>query len=360
MKEEKKSILYYPNIKIEDGYWLRNAILYWDEVASIVPGTNYDEVNSIEVEALRSAGIYKPVYPVELHNDEELCMRFCEEVSKNLRYRRKRRHAGGGEFSQNEYSRVHVEKMSMDMGSMVHIDKAPGTVLDMLIDEGVALRNCDGPWINMRTQDAEVYMSVLAKYLAATHNDMDIGTDKINKFFYPYRGNLSKATDNKQAYLDIALQEILPMPAMDIPLYDIIEFKNEHVKQLKCFRQRIEDFQWKLKHCTSRDEVYELTARFQSEIADEVDEIDELICTRDMRTFKKTLRTLIPLAVTTGAELLALKGEISQESAIGIGAVANLMTLFGRENEEKYNEKNSFLFAARDNGIITRYHRRIL
>lgn len=94
---------------------------------------------------------------------------------------------------------------------MVHIDKAPGTVLDMLIDEGGALRNCDGPWINMRTQDAEVYMSVLAKYLASTHNDMDIGTDKINKFFYPYRGNLSKTIDNKQSYLDITLQEILPM-----------------------------------------------------------------------------------------------------------------------------------------------------
>ena len=32
-----QTILYYPTINIQDGTWLRNAILYWDEVSSIVP-----------------------------------------------------------------------------------------------------------------------------------------------------------------------------------------------------------------------------------------------------------------------------------------------------------------------------------
>ena len=34
--DAEKTILYYPTIKIRDCYWLRNAILYWDRVASIV------------------------------------------------------------------------------------------------------------------------------------------------------------------------------------------------------------------------------------------------------------------------------------------------------------------------------------
>ncbi len=360
MENEKKSILYYPTIKIEDGYWLRNAILYWDEVASIVPGANYDEVNSNEVEALRSAGLYNPVFPIELQNNDELCIRFCEEVNKNLRYRRKWRNVRERNRRPEEYSLVHVEKMSMEMGSMVHIDKAPAMVLDMLIEEGVALKNCDGPWINMRSQDAEIYMSVLARYLAAAHDNMDIGTDKISKFYYPYVRNSTKQLENKQAYLGVAMQEILPMPAMDIPLEDIIRFKDEHMRQLSSFRQRIEDFQWQLRHCTNGEEVRERIARFRREIADEVNEIDELIRTRNMRTFKKTLRSLVPLAITTGAELLALKGEISQESVIGLGVMTNLIPLFISDDEVRFNEKNSYLFSARDSGIITQNRRRMV
>lgn len=360
MTNEKKSILYYPTIKIEDGYWLRNAILYWDEVASIVPGRNYDEINSPEVEFLREAGIYKPVRPSVLQNNDEICMKFCEEVKENIRYRRKRKFRGSRNHSRDAFSSVHEEKMSMIMGSMVHIDKAPLSVLDFLIEEGIALRNCDGPWVNMRTQDAEIYMSVLAKYLAALNDNMDLGTDRAYKFYFPYIKSSSREVGDKQIYLDIAMQEILPMPNLDIPLQDIIDFKMEHEDQLRQFRRRIEEFQWGLKYCSDGEEVCERLEVFRREISDEVNEIDELIRTKNMRTLKKTLRTLVPVALTTGVELMAFQGRISQEWLIAMNTMLGITSsLIGSENEDRYNEKNSYLFSARDNGIITNFHRRI-
>ena len=36
-----QTFLYYPKINILDGAWLRNAILYWDEVPSIVADESY-------------------------------------------------------------------------------------------------------------------------------------------------------------------------------------------------------------------------------------------------------------------------------------------------------------------------------
>ena len=57
----EKTILYYPTIKIRDGHWLRNAILYWDKVASVVPGDGFRESNSLEIEYLRSTGISRGV-----------------------------------------------------------------------------------------------------------------------------------------------------------------------------------------------------------------------------------------------------------------------------------------------------------
>ena len=48
-----QTILYYPTIDIQDGAWLRNAILYWDEVSSIVPYYFRDpDGNLIEVSTL--------------------------------------------------------------------------------------------------------------------------------------------------------------------------------------------------------------------------------------------------------------------------------------------------------------------
>lgn len=60
-----QTILYYPTINIQDGAWLRNAILYWDEVSSIVPHENYLDF-SPELLYLQKSGVYKAVYPHDL------------------------------------------------------------------------------------------------------------------------------------------------------------------------------------------------------------------------------------------------------------------------------------------------------
>ena len=174
--DEEKIILYYPTIKIKDGTWLRNAILYWDKVSSIVPGMNFDEFNSIEIEYLQDAGIYEPIYPFELEQEDGLCEMFCKQVKKNLKYSKR-------PMSKRRTARVHVEKLSMM--DMVHIDKTPEPILEYLLDEGIAQRNYDGAWINMNTEDADVYMATLAKYLAKVHGNTEIGTDSGSKFYYP-------------------------------------------------------------------------------------------------------------------------------------------------------------------------------
>jgi hypothetical protein len=37
----KRTVLYYPTISIPNGAWLRRALFYFDEIASIVPSTLY-------------------------------------------------------------------------------------------------------------------------------------------------------------------------------------------------------------------------------------------------------------------------------------------------------------------------------
>lgn len=77
-----QSILYYPKIDIQDGAWLRNAILYWDEVSSIVPYEEYDNL-SVELQYLKNLGVYSPIYPRDLFVSE-YAGEFCSVVVKRI------------------------------------------------------------------------------------------------------------------------------------------------------------------------------------------------------------------------------------------------------------------------------------
>ena len=77
-----QTILYYPTINIQDGTWLRNAILYWDEVSSIVPYENYPDF-SPELLYLQELGVYKAVYPRNLFFSE-FAEDFCNSIVKRI------------------------------------------------------------------------------------------------------------------------------------------------------------------------------------------------------------------------------------------------------------------------------------
>ena len=67
-----RSILYYPDINMKDQSWLRNAVLYWDKVSSIVPEEDKTIVLSPEICELMEQDYYRPMYPSSLFASEFL------------------------------------------------------------------------------------------------------------------------------------------------------------------------------------------------------------------------------------------------------------------------------------------------
>lgn len=345
----KKTILYYPTIKIKDGSWLRNAILYWDNVASIVPGYNYDEINSPEIEYLQQVGIYKPIYPIDLGHNEVLCDQFCCEVKDKLRQCRR--------SNKNEkITQIHREKIAIDQNAMLHINKTPDLILDFLKDQGIVMENCDGPWLNMKSSDAEVYMSILAKYLAKLTGNTDIGTDFSPKFFKPHVRTY-KHVEEKQLYLDMALQEILPEPNMKgVPIQDVIDFRLEYGEELQRFRKRIEAFHDSLKwQVEDVDDLHEKTMRFKQEIEMDLQMIEALLNHENIPFKRCSLRSLLPIGLTAGIGILAWKGYMSEIQAIGTESVLNIMmALFASKkvSSESLSDANAYLFYAKKYGMI--------
>lgn len=343
MYSKKSTILYYPTIKIKDGVWLRNALLYWDKVSSIVPGSTYNDENSPEVEYLLRVGLYEPLYATEMQEDRELCEEFCKAVKKNINFYKKPK-------SNN------TDNKSVSREYMIHIDKTPNSILDYLLDEGIAKRNCDGLWLNMNELDANIYMATLARYLAKIYGNVEIATDDRTKFLYPFLPEKSKKKGNIQPFLDIAMQGILPVPNMECSLEDIIDFKKQYNKELMCFRKRISKIQESLNECKNIKELEEKIYAFQQEIEGDLNEIDNLMSERGMKKTKKALRTLIPMGVETCTAILKSKGKMSSMQAIVANQMVKFgMKLFSTEQELKLDEEKAYLFYARENGLVHRH-----
>lgn len=110
-----QTILYYPTINIQDGTWLRNAILYWDEVSSIVPYENYPDF-SPELLYLQELGVYKAVYPRNLFFSE-FAEDFCNSIVKRISAYELRTTNNG---TQNSRVRILVKSLHLQSKQVHH------------------------------------------------------------------------------------------------------------------------------------------------------------------------------------------------------------------------------------------------
>jgi len=82
----KRTALYYPTIAVPSGPWLRQNLLYSDEVASIVP-QRWDETVLIpytpDIEYLKSEGEFRPIRPEILIEQRDY--REVEELDNEFR-----------------------------------------------------------------------------------------------------------------------------------------------------------------------------------------------------------------------------------------------------------------------------------
>lgn len=163
-----QSILYYPSISINDGTWLRNAILYWDEICSIVPYPEYDDF-SPELSYLKSCNLYRAIYPEDAfvlgHPDE-----FTAAANRYFRQCRK------NDKVTNEHP-LNCHIYDPYFKDLIHYNKLPSKTVEMLRNYGVEAD--DHGWISMPSEISNGYMKILAEFVAKyDEKDTVIGTTK--------------------------------------------------------------------------------------------------------------------------------------------------------------------------------------
>lgn len=257
-----QTILYYPKINIEDGAWLRNAVLYWDEVSSIVPYDNYADL-SVELLYLQSCGVYHAVYPRDLFCSDyvnDFCNTIVKRISDYDKSMVKALETKGTKV------KIHKNKIyAPALHELIHYSKLPPNLLKYFRDKRfVNDYNTDG-LMEMDSRIAQIYMRTLAEYsIKCSNKDIVLGTDSVssNREIY-HNVSFSRNGNTQTQCCKINLINCLPQPSLDVGFEEILDFKSRRKDELIAFKAKIRELETNIYRAESPEEIKHYEAQFK-------------------------------------------------------------------------------------------------
>lgn len=355
-----QSILYYPTIDIPDGPWLRNALLYWDSISSIVPYRNYSDL-SPELQYLRNCGTYEPIFPQDIFTSE-----YALDFEKTIISRLGRQPREKKSFADSKYSgaaAMHRKKMyAPALCESIHYRKISSRLFEYLLKNNfISIEDTYGDWIEIEAHTASIYMRTLAEYAVKCHmKDMVIGTDCTR-----HQSDLYTRTTLRQnsACISVSLNDCLPQPSMDVGYEELLDFKQSHMEELAELRNKLREFEIALSTCDGPEEI-----RFQTEKFRESWQLS-LMQTKKMFTRERVAFSLGTLTALISAPSIAeslksimfpaTKNPIASVALLGgaaaIGVGYQFVNYRNRVNEQRSSAGFSYLLKASKAGIISSF-----
>lgn len=338
------TILYYPKIAIPDGAWLRQALLYWDRIGSIIPRefdrAGYDVPDLSKLYELKVFRSYNP--EDFIIGDQRLRMEFEQEfihISKKPSFWKRLPPPEARRFD-----------------SPIHIAKITDNLSEYIQSKGLAiLRDRYDHWYQFERSAAWLYMSLLAKYMADSAEETTIpGTDF--GLFKDFIFQTEKRNFSASCF-ELTLQDILPVPSQDTPLEKILEFKSKRRDELISFREVIWGIQDELKNSQEVSQIRDIASRYSDLINTRVSDLSKSMYEEKLQLWRGSLETLIKADTIPVLALSSFQIPIEYKLAglgvLGVISVSNY--LLDRRNERrKLLRENSFsyLYHAKQEAII--------
>lgn len=342
-----RTLLYYPTIVIRNERWIRQSILYWDSIGSIVPCGMEDSLHeSYDIEILQREGLFRIYSPNEYvqKKDDLLASEFMRVAEDNFISNR----------SSNQQAKPPVE---VDL-SWIYDYKMSYVVANWLERKSLAERK--DRKLYMDSDLAMVYMSLLAKHMA--NDDLEAITTPSTD--YPENLNLiypKPIESRKMSVMNLSLHKVLPVPIENVQVADIIKFKAKRKDELTNFNRVISEYREKLKQLVEPVEIRELNASFVERIKIEVSNLGKAFHGDRMQFILGTIRNLFLVETSTLATALTtgLSSEIQFPLSVAGAVVAGglslgeyLMDVRNRQLERLAQNQYSYIYHATQEGII--------
>jgi Family of unknown function (DUF6236) len=358
----KRTVLYYPTISIPDNWWLRQAVFYFDEVASIVPQTMTWGGESLgqlvpltpELEFLQQEGVFRAISPelLTLGRTWDEAQQLQEDLRAILATARHRAQCS------DEYVHVHRGKTNE---SILGVLRSEGLIKDA---ESTPFKGEAREWMLVEKNTALLYLSLLAKYLSAIEEEATVpGTDRQEYRDLVYGTNQEKEGETG---VQLHLQKILPVPKPGTDIHKIVAFKRKRHDELLQFRHSIDDLEDKLAKSQDQEEVRHNLIRFAEKQQMQVSNLSAALVDARIETVFGSMKALVKSnSPAFWTSLLATIGGIAAGAPVisipaiivgGVAATCEVSTfLIDRRIKARSQEKQSsitYLHYAMKEGLL--------
>jgi hypothetical protein len=335
----KRCILYYPHIYQISENWLRQALLYWDEIGSIVP-QGYEEIQSYssDLAYLKSEGEFRPFRTDDVQREDKSANFVNEIIDLTL---------------SDEFQAKVGEESERVFNFQIFREKVHYNVFDFLQGAGLA-RKENSDWFLFELNTGLAYMSLLAKYLASkdVESSTICGTD-----FGAYEDLNFGAKSNSESIEGLKLKflDLLPVPTDNVAFQDIIKFKRTRREELLTFRKVLLDFQDKLNKCEDVETASKTFADFSNEMELEQLKLRRLLGENKISVIAGTIETLGKVKATDWITGLLTSG-LSLAVTFGINLSKYAIDKRNEHSELLHNSAFSYLHSAEQIGILQKHN----
>ncbi|GAB1472083.1 hypothetical protein MASR2M66_29610 [Chloroflexota bacterium] len=339
-----RTLLYYPKITFRNPGWIRQAILYWDQIGSIVPREfEKDKIyrGLTEFKILEDQGLYRMFHP---DDDVFQAEDFADEFIA---------------FLESKKPRSAPDHMYQYHRFEIYTYKMHPKLVEYLLDPAKSLATpLERYKISLPTVEGLIYMAYLAKYLA----DQDYRSATTPSTDYRlYRDLVFHPNSQRKSFpsLIFTLQDVLPVPLDDVPIEKILDFKKKRELELLQFREVIDQFEAALKKVQEKGEIQHILQVFSEKIKVNVELLDRLANDERMSTRLGTLENILNIenleTVLNLAEIVTNPISISTARKVVGGALSAGKYMLDKSNQQRANlsrSSYSFLYYAKEEGII--------
>jgi len=352
----KRKIIYYPTI-IVPSEWAKWTVLYFDKVSSIIPkGVDYKEVvnpwNEKDfkiMEILMEEGEFEPTDPQHLLSQRE------KWANREILIKEFKKIVTSNKFQ----SIINKNWKRSSIIWKVHWDKVSNGIYEFLHEQGLAEKDKNSwNWILMEEKTSLLYMSLLAKYLADVNPDFTVpGTDS-NEYEKIIYGAFSH--QNSFISLDAKFMNVLPAPASDVPITNILKFKRKRRDELLYFREVIDRVYQDISMAENEGEIKQIVLSYKEKIEREVTKLRKMMKEEHIKTVLGTFKSLLDikppvLLPTLGVSLSGLPLEV-KIPILGITATIQIgYYLVDEINKQRAKLRESpfaYLYCAEKEGVI--------
>jgi hypothetical protein len=353
----KRTVLYYPTISVPSGAWLRRALFYFDEIASIVPST-LDFTGELgpslvpvseDVLFLESEGAFRRMAP------DNLWMRQDPNNKRNPQPIDEWQRAL--DF-QNEFLST-VDKwgffaVANGHWERIHRGKMAEMILTQLRNRGLIKPEMNSQsigetdWFLVEENTARLYMAMLAQCMADLDTEHTVpGTDSAEEEDFLYR---ARSGDGFPC-METRFLRAVPTPRDDVALADILDFKRRREAELLEYRVQVDQLQATLSEAETNSHLKHALVKFEENQRKALLNLSAAMADARLGTFWGSLKTLVKtskpaLWATAAAALYPHVPEASVALAgVAVAGTIETSTYFVDRRNEKRANARSFPFS---------------